>query len=66
METVGGAPLSRGERRRRQRIRAEKIETALIVALAALVLFKGAPVIAGIAFAIGEMFLDLWRLWSAA
>ena len=66
METVGGAPLSRGERRRRQRIRAEKIETALIVALAALVLFKGAPVIAGIVFGIGEMFLDLWRLWRAA
>lgn len=50
------------ERTNRRRIRAEKIETALIVALAGLVLFKGAPVILGIALGIGEMMMALMRL----
>lgn len=43
-------------------MRAERIETALIVALAGLVLFKGAPALAGIAVGIGEMMMALTRL----
>lgn len=66
MGTVEGAHLSRAERTRRRRIRAENLETALIVALAGLVLFKGAPAIAGIALGIGEMTMALMRLWTTA
>lgn len=62
MENADVAGFRRAERTRRQRIRAEKIETALIVALAGLVLFKGAPVIIGIALGIGEMMMALTRL----
>lgn len=66
MGTVGSAQVRRTERTRRQRIRAEKVETALVVALAGLVLFKGAPAIAGIAFGIGEMIMALVRVWNPA
>jgi len=62
MEDAGVARFSQVERTRRRRIRSEKFETALIVALAGLVLFKGAPVIIGIALGIGEMMMDLMRL----
>ncbi|HEX8661466.1 MAG TPA: hypothetical protein VF686_06330 [Brevundimonas sp.] len=62
MGAVEGVHLSRTERSRRRRVRAEKIEAVLIVGLAALVLFKGAPTIVGIALAIGEMAMDLIRL----
>ena len=50
------------ERARRRRMRAEKIETVLIVALAGLVLFKGAPVLIGLALGMGEMMMALTRL----
>lgn len=46
-------------------MRAEKIETGLIVALAGLVLFKGAPAIAGIAVATGGMMAELLRVLTA-
>ena len=62
MESSGAAGFRRAERTRRQRVRAEKIETALIVALAGLVLFKGAPAVGGIASGIGEMMMALMRL----
>ncbi|MDQ3125624.1 MAG: hypothetical protein M3Q74_08475 [Pseudomonadota bacterium] len=62
MEDAGSIRLRQTERTRRRRIRSEKIETALIVALAGLVLFKGAPVIIGIALGIGEIMMDLMRL----
>ena len=62
MENADVAGFRRAERTRRQRMRAEKIETALIVALAGLVLFKGLPVLAGIALGMGEMMMALTRL----
>ncbi len=62
MEESGTARCWRVEQASRRRVRAEKIETALIVALAGLVLFKGAPVIIGIALGIGEMMMALTRL----
>lgn len=62
MENVGAARFTRDERARRRRIRTEKIETVLIVTLAGLVLFKGAPVVIGIALGIGEMIMALTRL----
>lgn len=49
-------------RRRRSRIRAQTIETALIVALAGLVFLLGARVLGGIAVAVGEMTMALARL----
>ena len=61
MEDSGIAGFRRTERTRR-RIRADRIETALIVALAGLVLFKGAPALAGIVLGIGEMMMALTRL----
>ena len=62
MEDAGAMRFRRTGRTNRQRIRAERIETALIVALAGLVLFKGAPVVVGIALGIGEMMMALTRL----
>lgn len=44
MDDAGSRQTRRTNRRR---IRTEKIETALVVALAGLVLFKGAPVVGG-------------------
>ena len=55
-------PAARDDRAARRRIRAERIETALIVALAALVLFKGLPALAGITLGIAEMMMALTRL----
>jgi hypothetical protein len=66
MENPGAARFRRAERTRRRRRRAEKIETVLIVALASLVIFKGAGAIAGIALGIGEMMVALMRLWNAS
>lgn len=66
MGTLGSGQMSRAERTRRRRVRSEKIETALIIALAGLVLFKGAPAIAGIAVGIGEMITAVLRVWNAA
>lgn len=58
-----GARRSRQTRRtNRRRIRTEKIETALVVALAGLVLFKGAPVVVGVGLGVGEILMDLMRL----
>lgn len=54
--------MERTERERRRRVRAETIETALIVALAGLVLFKGALAVSGIALGIAEMMMALTRL----
>lgn len=54
--------MRENDRTRRRRIRAETIETALILALAGLVLFKGLPALAGIAQGIGEMVMALTRL----
>jgi hypothetical protein len=62
MENSGATRVRGTERRRRRRIRAEIIETALIVALAGLVLFKGTQAFAGIALGIGEMMMALARL----
>lgn len=62
MESLEAARFRETGRTRRRRIRSEKIETALIVALAGLVLFKGAPAIFGIARGIGGMMMDLIRL----
>lgn len=62
MESTGPAACRRTSPQERRRIRAERIETALIVALAGLVLFKGAPALAGIAVGIGEMMMALTRL----
>ena len=62
MEDAGVTRFRQFERTRRRRVRTEKIETALIVALAGLVLFKGAPVVIGIAVGIGEIMMDLMRL----
>lgn len=62
MGTVGSAHPRRAERTRRRRVRSERIETALIVALGGLVLFKGAPAVLGIARGIGEMMMDLIHL----
>ncbi|GLS00773.1 hypothetical protein GCM10007859_07810 [Brevundimonas denitrificans] len=62
MNDAGAARCRRIEQADRRRARAEKIETWLIVALAGLVLFKGAPVILGIALGIGEMMAALTRL----
>ncbi len=59
MEIFGAA--RRTERTRRRRVRAEKIETAMIVALAGLVVIKGAPAVGMIAFAIAEMMVALVR-----
>lgn len=62
MEDPGLTRAARDDRATRRRIRAEKIETALIVALAALVLFKGLPALAGITLGIAEMMTALTRL----
>jgi hypothetical protein len=62
MENPGMTRAARDDRAARRRIRAEKIETALIVALAALVLFKGLPALAGITLGIAEMMMALTRL----
>ncbi len=62
MENSGVTGFKRTELTGRRRVRAEKIETVLIVALAGLVLFKGAPVVVGIALGIGEMMMALTRL----
>lgn len=62
MEDPGLTRAERDDRATRRRIRAEKIETALIVALAALVLFKGLPALAGITLGIAEMMTALTRL----
>ena len=53
------------ERAARSRRRSETIETVLIVALAALVLFKGAPAIAGIALTTGGMMVELLSVLAA-
>jgi len=62
MQTRRPDLFKRVERIKRRRIRAERIEAALIVALAGLVLFKGAPALAGIASGIGAMMMALVRL----
>lgn len=62
MQSTGGAQVRRSERGARRRARSERIETGLIVALAALVLFKGAPAIAGIVLITGEMMVELVRV----
>ena len=62
MENPGTTRAVRSDRAIRRRIRGERIEARLIVALAALVLFKGGPALAGIAFGIAEMMLALTRL----
>jgi hypothetical protein len=62
MEDTAALRFRQTERTNRRRVRAERIETAFIVALAGLVLFKGLPVLAGIAVGIGEMMMALARL----
>lgn len=62
MENTGAATFKRTEEERRRRIRTEKVETVLIVALAGLVLLKGALALSGIALGIGEMMMALARL----
>ena len=62
MDVLEAGRFRQIERARRRRMRAEKIETMLIVALAGLVLFKGAPVLIGLALGMGEMMMALTRL----
>lgn len=62
MENRGPARFRRTERARRHRIRAEKIETALVVALAGLIVILGAPAVGVIALGVGEMMMALMRL----
>lgn len=62
MEISAAQIFGRAARKTRARIRAEKLETALIVVLAGLVLFKGAPVTVAITLCVGEMLMDLMRL----
>lgn len=62
MENRGPARFRRTERARRRRIRAEKIETALVVALAGLIVILGAPAVGVIALGVGEMMMALMRL----
>ncbi|MDP3801294.1 hypothetical protein [Brevundimonas sp.] len=62
MKNAGAKRFSRIEQASRRRVRSERVETALIVALACLVLFKGGPAIAGIVLGISEMFMALVRL----
>lgn len=62
MEDAADMRVRKSERMRRRRTRAEALETGLIVALAGLVLFKGLPVLAGIALGLGEMIVALTRL----
>ena len=57
-----GAGLTRSDRRARRRARVELIETGLLVALAALVLFKGAAAVGSIALATGAMMAELLRV----
>ena len=66
MGTAGKVRASLVDRARRRRIRTEQIETGLIIALAGLVLFKGAPAIAGLALAFGQMMAELLRVLIAA
>jgi hypothetical protein len=62
MENAESARFGRSGRTRRRRTHAEKIETALIVALAGLVLLLGARALAGIASGIKEMMMAVTRL----
>ena len=62
MENPGTTRAARTDRATRRRMSGERIEAALIVALAALVLFKGGPALAGIALGIAEMMMALTRL----
>ena len=59
METSESAA---SRRTRRRRIRAQTIETALIVALAGLVFLLGARVLGGIALGVEQMMTALMRL----
>ena len=62
MERAEPAAPPRAYRQDRRRRRSDQIEAGLIVALAALVLFKGVPALAGIALGIAEMMLAVARL----
>lgn len=62
MDDAGANKIRQTRRTNRRRIRTEKIETALVVALAGLVHFKGAPVVGEIALGVGEIMMDLMRL----
>ncbi len=62
MEYSSAVGSGRAERARRRRLRAERIETALIVALAGLVVVKGAAAVGMIALGVGEIMLALIRL----
>lgn len=55
----------RSERGGRRHIRSECLETGMLVALAALVVFKGAAAIGGIALATGQMMAELLRVLIA-
>ncbi len=62
MEKQGAASATRTDRATRRRIRGERVEAVLIVALAGLVLFKGLAALGGIVAGIAEMMLALTRL----
>lgn len=62
MENLGAARLRRTGRTRQRRLRAEKIETVLIVALAGLVIIKGAAAVGMIALGVAKVMLALMRL----
>lgn len=66
MENAGAAGFRRAGRTRRRRIRSEQIETALVIGLAGLVMFKGAGAIAGIVLGLGQMMVALMRLWNGS
>ena len=62
MENAGIVASRRAGRTRRRHVRGERIEAALVVALAGLVLFKGLAALGGIVAGIAEMMLALTRL----
>ena len=54
---ITSGKVARSERARLRRARSERLEAALIVALAALVLVKGGPALGGIASGIVDMMI---------
>ena len=57
MTTVGRVGVRQAQRAARRRVRCERLETALVIAVAALVLVKGAPAVAGVALGMVEMMM---------
>lgn len=65
MKNPGATMAIRTERMRRRRVVADKIETAMVLALAALAVIKGGPAVILIALAIGEMMWAVARVLAS-